>query len=197
MKLLLYILLFPLLSLAQTINCGGNFNIPVNNEFRINGVKTNHYNGNITYSDSITAVTPLSYTTGSLKITNDTKGGQTSNSYAPHGITSVWDTINDQLVLSSLSLGDEVSIRINCDVTTSTTNQEFRLYLVMSIGGYNYQISDGNYFFKTAGTYQIGAVIPFNIGNTQTRDYPAQVMFESDGNATIKVNSFYITINRR
>lgn len=198
MRNIIYILFFiQTVCHSQTVKTYANINIPTGNTYQINGVKTSHYNGNMTYSDSITAITPISYTSGSLKLTNDTKGAQTSILYAPYGITSLWDKVNSQLVFSSLALGDEVTLRINCDITTTGINQEFRLYLLMSIGGFNYEISDGNYFFKAIGTYQIGATIPFNIGNTQTRDYPAQVMFESDDDATIKVNSFYLTINRR
>lgn len=161
-------------------------------------IYSKYIDGFVNISDSITTVTPIAYTTGSpLKLTNDGLGQQQQTTYIPYGVTSLYNSTTNQFDFSQLSLGDEVSIRFNITVTTTANNQEFLFYMLMSIGAYNYIISDGDYSFKTSGTHQVGFVIPLNIGNTQTRDYPAELYFSSDANASLVINGYYITVKRR
>lgn len=154
--------------------------------------------GFFVYSDLATASTPISYTASNpLKLTNDGLGAQTQNTYKPYNITKLWNAVTNQFDFSELSLGDELSIRFNIQVTTSATNQQFRLYLSMAIGGIAYTIDNGAFFFKTAEAHPIGFVIPISMSNTDTITKPAELMFVSSDNATIKMNSFYISTKRK
>lgn len=164
-------------------------------------INSQYIDGYFNYSDSSSqaTATPIAYTTGSpLKLGNDGQGGQTTGAYAPYGITQLFDTITGNFDFSELAIGDEVIIRFNLDITTSATNQEFFLYLDLAVGGsFPYSLYDGVFAFKTAGKRQIGVNIPLYIGTADTRDNPGQLMFSSDANATITVNSYYITTKRR
>lgn len=65
------------------------------------------------------------------------------------------------------------------------------------VGGTPYNINLGYLAFKLPGTYQIVRALPFYIGNTGTINNPAALTFNSDANATINTNGYYITIKRR
>lgn len=152
----------------------------------------------IDYNDLTTATTPIAYTTGSpLKLTNDWAWPQTLTTYKPIWVVQFWNTTTNQFDFTDLSLWDEVTIRISLDVTTSAVNQEFRLYLSMAIWGWAYTLSDWIRAFKTAWTYPVWFAIPLYMWNTDTITLPAELMFSSDANATIKVNWFYISAKRR
>lgn len=138
-----------------------------------------------------------SYISGSLKLLNDGAGAQTLKTYKPYGITELWNVATNQFNFSELAIGDEVSIRLSLDVTTSGVNQEFSLSINFAIGGGTYHIHDGNFFFKTAGTKAICSIITVYIGNADTKNLPAELLFTSDANATVQVNGFYISTKRR
>lgn len=152
----------------------------------------------IDYNDLTTATTPIAYTTGSpLKLTNDWAWPQTLTTYKPIWVTRFRNTTTNQFDFTDLSLWDELNIRVSLDITTSWANQTFLLYLSMAIGGGAYTIYDWDWYFKTAWTYQIGFSVPLYMWNTNTITLPAEIMFSSDANATIKVNWFYISAKRR
>ena len=151
----------------------------------------------INYSDLATQTTPIVCTAWvPVKLTNDWLGGQTLKTYKPTGIVELWNTATNQFDLSGLSLGDEISIRLNYTVTTSSNNQEFYSYMNMAIGWASYSIYDWIHFFKTAWTRQVGEVMTLYMGNSDTITKPAEIMFSSDANATIKVNWFYISVKK-
>ena len=151
--------------------------------------------GWINYSNSAAAV---NYTTGSpLKLLNDGLGAQTLKTYKPYGFTELFNVATGQFNFSELVLGDEVTIRFNMTVVTSSNNQEFFNYLNLAIGGAAYSIYDGCHFYKTAGSRQAGEIITLYMGNADTITFPTELMFSSDANCTVKVNGFYISVKRK
>lgn len=154
-----------------------------------------YVDGFFNYSDTGTT---QSYTTGSPKIIGcDGLGSQQLTTYKPYGVTRLWNATASQFDFSQLKLGDELNIRLNLNVVTTSINQTFEFYLLLGVGIYNYTINDGDFYFKSTGSHQIGVTIPIFIGNTQTRDYPGQIMFSSDANASVIMNSIYISTKRR
>lgn len=152
------------------------------------------------YNDATTAITPIATTGGTTwyQITNDAAGALTNEDYLPEGVTSLWDSTNDQFDFSELNIGDQVIIRATMVLTTSANNQEVDFRLVFGIGDpseYSLQIAHLSY--KVAGEYPVAISFPFHIGNTFTRDNPAELQVRSDGNLSIEVEGFYIPITLR
>lgn len=151
--------------------------------------------GWMVYSNSASTV---AYTTGTpLKLLNNGLGPQTLKTYKPKGLTELWNTSTNQFNLSELILGDEVVIRFSFDLETLSNNTESYIYTNMAIGGAAYSLYNGVWTFKTIGTRQIGSEIMIYIGNNDTIIYPTELLFVSDANCNIKVNSFYISVKRK
>ncbi len=148
-----------------------------------------HYRDVGTGSSAISLATPGTW----YKLTNDAAGSSTLTTYLPEGVTSFWDEVNDQLDFTELSLGDQFDARIDVSVTTTGANQQVDVRLVIAVGEVgSYVLGLGHYLYKTAGTYQL--IIPCQIymGNTLTRDYPAEIQIRSDATGSVVVNGFYM-----
>ena len=138
-----------------------------------------------------------SYVDGKLKVLNDAAGTYTTKVFAPLGVTDVWNATTNQFDFSQLSVGDQIEIRTDGEVTTTANNQIFGTELSMSIGANPYPLQVGQSYYKTIGTYPVTRLTKFYIGNTDTKDNPAELLFYSDAAATLKVTGFYISITRR
>lgn len=162
------------------------------------GFITKCKDGWIDYNDSTTSSTPISFTGTPIKLTNDGLGLYTNKVYKPVGISDLWNVSNNQFDFTHLAIGDEIELRVSTEITTTSNNQEFTFYLDMAKGSVsNYHLKDGNYIYKSSGTYGIIFNMKFYIGNEDTKNFPAELMFDSDANATIVVDGFYISIKRR
>jgi len=154
-------------------------------------------NGFWDLNDLTTQTTPLSYISGNLTIPCDKNGPYSTEEYKPLDIDSIFNSQTSQFDFSGFSLGDQLIIRTDLLVTTTAINQEADLDLVCDIGGNQYSLHIGTWQFKAAGEYQLVGMSGFYIGNVGTRDNPAEIVFSSEDGASIKVNGFYITTNRR
>lgn len=157
-------------------------------------IKSQCIDGFIDYNHSGTT---QSYTTGDLKILNDGAGVYTLKTYKPLGVTELWNSTTNQFNFSELSLGDEVLLRTDGIVTTTSNNQIFGTKIKFDITGIPYELQVGQSYYKTIGSYQVNRVMSFYIGNTGTLLNPAELLFFSDSAATVKLNGFYISIKRR
>lgn len=136
--------------------------------------------------------------TGPLKLLNDAAGPNTLATYAPPGITSVWLTGTNQFDFSELSLGDEVQFRVSYTVTTTAINQSSETFITLAVGdAAEYTLNLGYEEYKAAGTYPVRRDLKIYMGNTQTLNNPGEIKFESDDNATIQVDGWYVSIRRR
>lgn len=149
------------------------------------------------YNDLNTTTTPISYTTGDVVLTNDGLGAFTNLTQVPAGIT-LFNTSTNVFNFSDLSIGDVLMIRLDITVTTTSANQIFRTWLELGQGVAPYNITfHSSAHFKTVGTYSnLTVEMRVPIMNELTRDNPAQFKFNSDANATIKVNGWNATILR-
>jgi len=165
---------------------------------RADGVLISEFkNGFIDYNDSATHTTPLSYLSGTLKITNDGLGAYSTSTFAPIGVTKFWDTMNNQFDFSQLEVGDEVSLRIDLNVETKAPNAQIKAYLKFDISGFPFNLGIYHNYFKNTGTYNIVETEGFYIGSEGMRDNRGELLFESDVECSIIVNGFYISINKR
>jgi hypothetical protein len=165
-----------------------------------NPLTTVYQDGFVDYNDLTTQTTPLSYTTGELKITNDKAGTYTLTTYKPPIVVDangLFNSTTNQFKFDELALGDEIMIRADILVTTSTNNQSFELNLKCDTTGTPYYINFGVWHIKTPAEQKVVAERHIYLGNTGTKNNPAELLFSSDNNASIKVNGFYISVKRR
>lgn len=152
------------------------------------------------YNDLATATTPITHNgaEGYKQLTNDGAGAFTQLGYAPTGMTTLWNTVTNQLDFSELSLGDMIDLRVDVDVTTTTPNQEVSIRLDVAIGTVgNFQLELDRRTFKSAGTYKLIRYIGGYIGNAFTNDNPAEIQLDSDAACTVLVDGWYCKVTRR
>lgn len=155
--------------------------------------------GGFDYEDLTTATTPLTYTTGYLQLTNDTLGANTQTNLNPYGVDSVWDELTNTFNFGSLSIGDEVLLRIHLKLTTSAANQISGLSLLFGEGTaseYSLPI-DLQIYHKTAGDHDVTKEVTFYLGNEDWRITPVKLRFNSDANATVKIYGWHPYIIRK
>jgi len=152
------------------------------------------------YNDLATQTTPITITGGAgyIPLTNDELGPFTLKTYAPTGITDIWNSGSGVFDFSQLSLGDMIDIRLDVSIITSTANTAVDINLFLGSGGSAYEIafiSQNNY--KTAGTYDVIRYNGMYIGNTDTLTSGGMFKMKADTTCTVKVNGWYCRIIRR
>ena len=152
------------------------------------------------YSDAETAGTPIAISADTWTLlTNDGAGADTVTTYGIATIPNIFNTVTDVFDFSSLALGDSVDVRTDLTVTTTSPNQEVELEIFAAIGsGNDYTIPLVTpIIFKTAGEHKLIAFNGGFIGETSTRDNPANIQIKSDASASVVVNGWYIRVIRR
>jgi len=147
------------------------------------------------YNDYATQITPIAISPSTwTKLTNDTLGPQT-RVRLPADVTSIWNGTTSQFDLTELPIDTMLNLRIDLTITTSGANQTIKPRASMAIGGVSpFQIEGNEYFYKTAGAHKMLSAIPFYVGSTDVKDFPAELQFHSDASCTVKVNGWFITV---
>jgi hypothetical protein len=143
------------------------------------------------------ALSAQSFTGTPIVLQNDDDGANSYKNVIP-GVVEIFNSSTHEFNFSDLQIGDYIQIRVDLAVTTTSANQEINVYLDLAQGtASNYQISLGRRFFKTATTHNITDIVNFvYMGNVATKDNPAQMMFNSDANATVLVNGWACIAHR-
>ena len=152
------------------------------------------------YNDLATATTPITITGGGgyIDLTNDGAGAFTNLTYKPTTVTSIYNTTTDLFDWSDLSLGDELQIRLDVSVVTSSVNTQIDLQLLLGNGGSPYGISWVNPVdIKTASTHPFTVWSGIYMGDTNTLNNTAKFQMKADKTCTVKVNGWYVSIHRR
>ena len=154
-------------------------------------------NGSYIYSASQSVINHIGGTNSTL-LTNNGLGLFTI-SYPPYGMTnSIWNSSTNRFDFTSLSIGDMINIQVDMRISSSSTDQEIEIYLVLgegSLGEYNLTYANGG-LLKRNATYPFVANSGILINNTYVRDNPAKLIFKSTSNSTINVKGWYITVSR-
>lgn len=139
------------------------------------------------------------YTGGSgfVKVLNDGAGVNTRTDLPPAGVTSVYDPVTSEFDLSQLSVGDNVTIRVDWEITTTAANQSITTQLNVDNNGAPFNIAFDYSEFKTAGTRPYAREITLFIGSNDVKDNPIEIQFSSDANATLNLGGWAIIITRR
>ena len=135
------------------------------------------------------------------KMLNDGLGSFTNETYRLPGHTAIWDTASNHFDFAGagLVLGDTVDIRLDFSVTTSGANDDIAILLNMAVGsGSPYTLDVAYREWRNAGTYDYTAWYSVYMGDTNTLNYPAEVMMlASTGSDTAQVNGWYVRTTPR
>jgi len=155
--------------------------------------------GSFHYVDLATQSIPLIVSEGvEKKITNDTLDDTTNVLNAPYGVTSMWDTVLNQLDFSQTSIGDLITIIPAIEITTSVANQEFQIYIKLGIESdfpVTKQVYNGS--LKVAGSIKVNPTRDFSIDTLDIKDYPGEIFVLSDANCTVKSGELDIKVVRK
>lgn len=155
--------------------------------------------GSFHYSDSTTTVTPIVVLPSTpIKLTNDGDGDFTVLTNNPYGVSGLWDVALSQFDFTQLSIGDQLTFRANLIVTTTVANQRYTLGIKFGIGStseFLLPFSRGQ--IKNAGTNEIAFLTKFDMAFLDILNSPAEVIFESDDDATVVVIGWYIEVIRK
>ena len=191
----------------QNINLGTVPNDATGDGLRDGGTKINDNftelygrTGFFDYNDLATTGTPISITGGAgfVNLTNDEAGAFTNKTYAPAGVTDVWDSTGMAFDWTELDLGDTVDIRLDITIVTASVNTAVECDLFLGTGGSAYQIpfiTQVN--FKDIGSYTEVIFNGIYMGDSNTLDNGGVFKVSADKTCTVIVNGWYVRIIRR
>lgn len=153
--------------------------------------------GFIDYNDSGTSI-PVTVAGSPVSITNDSAGAFTNKTYAPLGVSDVWNSSTNLFDWSDLKLGDMIDIRLEFILTTTSVNTEIEVDLHLGTGGGAYVIPfiiEQNY--KNTGTRTVSRFNSIYMGDTNTLNNGGQFKISTDKDCSIVVSGWYCKITRR
>lgn len=148
------------------------------------------------YSNSNPSANPLNLLPDIAQpIPNDAAGSLTNEDQLPPGVGSLWNPLTSQFNFSTLKIGSTVDIRMDATINTTALNQAWKVELALAVGTpseYTIEFSSGIRLFT--GASQITRFNGIYIGNSETRDNPAELRIVSNNNATVQVSGWYVRV---
>jgi hypothetical protein len=149
--------------------------------------------GFLNYDDSGSASISVTADTATT-ITNDELGAKTIKTYAPSGVSDVWNATSNRIDFSDLSLGDMLDLRVDLQVTTSSPNTNLKINLLLGSGTSAYTLPFYDFAFKTAGSHDVHAYNGFYLGDNDTLNNSGELQILSDEDCSVTVNGFYFKV---
>lgn len=148
--------------------------------------------GLMDYNDLATATTPIAVTGGAgfVDLTNDGLGAFTNKTYKVSGVGELWDASTNLFDWSDLSLGDQVNIRLDAEVVTTSPNQTVTFQLLVGVGGSPYTLLYSESNFKNTGSHEINRFSMIYMGDANTLNNSAKFQVSSDANCTVEVRGW-------
>jgi hypothetical protein len=150
------------------------------------------------YDDLATATTPIDLTLVDTNyvLTNDAAGAQTLK-YPLVGLPEMWDEVTNTFDWTDgavLALGDTVDIRFDLILTTTTTNTEVTVELVLDVGGLDIQIPlIPSTNFSSSGVYPLTRFTGVFMGSNEVLNGTANVVARANKTgASVEVNGWYL-----
>lgn len=152
------------------------------------------------YDDNATVGTPLVLVAGVFKkLTNDTLGPYTRTNALPSGITTLWNSTNNQFNFTELPLDSTLDGRFDFIVTTNANNLTIDLSAFIAVGSpsaYEFPLLTST-FFPVSGTYKLTAHSSMYIGSTDIKNYPAEIKMKCSGAGSVTVNGWFIRVDKK
>lgn len=148
----------------------------------LEGVTPNGWQNFQSSGDTVTLTTAGQW----YDLTNDALGSLTSTEYSPEGVGALWDSSEDRIDVSSLSVGDILKVRIDLTPTTAINNTLIHLRFVLQEGELNAPLGiSAPLYYKSSGEQEpIAPEGSFAIFTEDTRDLPVIIQAMSDTNNT-------------
>lgn len=148
--------------------------------------------GLMDYNDLATATTPISVTGGAgfVDLTNDGLGLFTNKTYKVSGVGELWNSGAGLFDWTDLSLGDQVNIRLDAEVVTTSPNQTVTFQLLVAVGGSPYTLLYSESNFKNTGPHEINRFSMIYMGDANTLNNGAKFQVSSDANCTVEVRGW-------
>tara|TARA_R110000796_G_scaffold60128_1_gene138731 strand:+ start:1668 stop:2441 length:774 start_codon:yes stop_codon:yes gene_type:complete len=162
------------------------------------GTDVSVHHGFVDYNDASTGITPLTLASDVwTDVPNDGLGTFTNLSYIPTGMTKLMNTADGSLDFSELTLGSDVLIRIDLDVTPNTNNALMSVRYNLGAGGGSYPLP------VSTKRLDSGSGIPYAsgkgsfyiyMGDSNTRDNPGILQVKVSSGGTLVNNGVAIKI---
>lgn len=151
------------------------------------------------YNDLATATAPISVTGGAgfVVMTNDGLGANTLKTYKPASVGEIFNTSTGQFDFTDLSLGDMIDIRFDLEITTTSPNQDIELDMFFGVGVAEYELPVFSGSIKSAGAHEINRFNGYYMGDTLTKDNPAELRLSSLDDCSVIVRGWYVKIIKR
>ena len=160
--------------------------------------KSDAAHGIMDYNDTATSGTPIVIASDTpVLLTNNGLGAFTNKTYAPEGVTDLWDVNIDAFDWLELTLGSVVRIRVDVIVTTDFNNTDLNIRLNLGSGGGSYQIPIVRESIKSASTIQISSFRMIYMGDNNTLNNGGTLEIEMDNTGEVVVNGWALDITRR
>ena len=131
------------------------------------------------------------------KLTLDASTGAIIDAYLPEGVTSLWDSATSQFDFSQLSVGDEVLIRLDGQLETTTINDSFLVRFVGAVGSaseFVLPFASGNRFIPADGPVsRFNAVF---IGSQDLIDFPSEIRALASDDASGYLIDIYVSVRQ-
>lgn len=177
---------------ATTAGVRSNFN---NAKIEITNLQ--NATGFVNYHDTATATTPISVPSGTwTNLTNNKLGSLTVNKLP--GSIDLWNSSTNRFSFSGLPLYTQLTGRFDIEVTTGGNNMDVDVRALVAIGTvseYPFPLMT-QMRFATAGTHQVNIFNGMYLGSNDVRTAPASLQIRTSGTATVKVNGWYLTIQK-
>lgn len=152
------------------------------------------------YDDNATVSSPLVLVAATWKkLTNDALGPYTRTNALPNGITTLWNSTNNQFNFTELPLDSMLDGRFDFIVTTSANNLTIDLSAFVAVGSasdYEFPLLTSTYF-PVSGTYKLTAHSTMYIGSTDVKNYPTEIKMKCSGAGSVIVNGWFIRVDKK
>ena len=182
----------PTAGTATTASVRANFQAAKN---EIEALQTR--TGYADYNDVTTQTTPISPVVSTwTKLTND-KAGANTRLRLPAGVTDLWNSTTNRMVLTELPVDSIIDARIDLVVTTTSANQIVKVRTQLAIGDpVQFELESTEIIYKTAGVHKVVVPTSFYIGSNAVKNNPGEFQIFSDASCTVKVNGWYFRVNK-
>lgn len=155
--------------------------------------------GYAVYNDTVTETTKIQAAAGTwTNITSDGLGAGTNIQHLPDGVTRLWDTTTNKIVLNELSNENYVVVRLQLKVKplvnesvislrvnwTTQSNNEFDL--VKRVG----QLNEG-----AGAEYEISDQFVIYVGDDDARGGSGEIQIKCEGDVSVEVDTIFIGVN--
>jgi hypothetical protein len=135
-----------------------------------------------------------------LKMQNNGAGTNTNTAYKIPGRGSIWNTTTNQFEFNTagLVLGDTVTIRMDLSVTVNAADN-VSIAINMAVGSaFPYTLKSDYRQYRAAGTYDVISFMEVYMGDTNSLNFPAEVVVTSDSvSDSVVYNGHYVKYSLR